>query len=65
MKLLPTSNSGSPRYLTNSTSGLLVEIYYTKPVSLFQAKKFREISTIGKGSSRPMGKNKIKFSENF
>uniref|UniRef100_A0A915LKQ5 Phytanoyl-CoA hydroxylase-interacting protein-like C-terminal domain-containing protein n=2 Tax=Meloidogyne TaxID=189290 RepID=A0A915LKQ5_MELJA len=55
LKLLPTSNSGSPRYLTNSTSGLLVEIYYTKPVSLFQAKKFREISTIGKGSSRPMG----------
>jgi len=42
---------------------LLVEIYYTKPVSLFQAKKFREISTIGKGSSRPMGKNKNKFSE--
>ncbi|KAL7075312.1 hypothetical protein ACQ4LE_005698 [Meloidogyne hapla] len=55
LKLLPATNNGSPRYLTNSTQGLLVEIYYTKPVSLFQAKKFREIATIGKGSSRPMG----------
>ncbi|KAF7631002.1 hypothetical protein Mgra_00008778 [Meloidogyne graminicola] len=58
LKLLPSA--GSPRYLTNSTQGLLVEIYYTKPVSLFQAKKFREIATIGKGSSRPMGKLNLK-----
>jgi hypothetical protein len=40
---------------TRPFKDLLIEVYYTEPISLFDAKEFNKVIPMGKGSSRPMG----------
>ena len=53
--MLNGNSSGKPKYFVSDRQGLLIEIYYTESISLYEAKQFVLIGTIGKGTSRPQG----------